>query len=59
MRISTNDRIEGKVHEVKGTIKETVGHLVGNPSLEAEGKAEALAGKVQTKVGQVEKVFEK
>jgi uncharacterized protein YjbJ (UPF0337 family) len=59
MSISTNDQIEGKVHEVKGAVKQTVGQLVGNPNLEAEGKVETLAGKVQTKVGQIEKVLEK
>jgi uncharacterized protein YjbJ (UPF0337 family) len=42
-----------------GKAKETVGHVVGNPNLEAEGKAETLGGKVQKKVGQVEQVFEK
>jgi uncharacterized protein YjbJ (UPF0337 family) len=59
MNTSTNDQIEGKVHEVKGAVKQTVGQLVGNPDLEAEGQAETLAGKVQTKVGQVEKVLGK
>jgi uncharacterized protein YjbJ (UPF0337 family) len=59
MSISTNDQIAGKVHEVKGAVKQTVGQLVGNPNLEAEGQAEILAGKVQTKVGQVEKVVGK
>jgi uncharacterized protein YjbJ (UPF0337 family) len=32
---------------------------VNNPDLEDEGKAENLGGKVQNKVGQIEKVFEK
>jgi uncharacterized protein YjbJ (UPF0337 family) len=56
---STNDQIEGTVHEVEGKVKEAVGHAVGNPDLEAEGQAENLAGKVQQKVAQIEKVFEK
>jgi len=30
-----------------------------NPNLTAEGQNEKLAGKVQKKVGQIEKVFEK
>ena len=58
MNPSTKDQLEGAIHEVKGKVKETVGHLINNPELEAEGKAEVLGGKVQTKVGQVEKVFE-
>lgn len=58
MNPSTNDQINGKLHEVKGKVKETVGQVVGNPDLESEGKAENLGGKVQKKIGDVEKVFE-
>jgi uncharacterized protein YjbJ (UPF0337 family) len=56
---STKDQTEGKVHEVKGKIKQVVGHAVGNPDLEDEGAAENLDGKIQKKVGQIEKVLEK
>ena len=35
---STNDRIEGKFHEVKGKIKEKAGQVTNNPDLESEGK---------------------
>ena len=59
MNPSTNDRIEGKFHEVKGKIKETAGQVTNNPDLESEGQVENLGGKLQRKVGQVEKVFEK
>jgi uncharacterized protein YjbJ (UPF0337 family) len=59
MNPSTNDQVEGKFHEAKGKVKEVVGHLAGNPDLEANGQAENLAGVVQKKVGQIEKVFEK
>jgi uncharacterized protein YjbJ (UPF0337 family) len=59
MKTSTQDQIDGHIHEVKGKIKETVGHAIGNPDLEAEGKGETLGGKVQKKVGQIEQVFEK
>jgi uncharacterized protein YjbJ (UPF0337 family) len=59
MNPSTNDRIEGKFHEVKGKIKETVGQVTNSPDLESEGQVENLGGKLQRKVGQVEKVFEK
>jgi uncharacterized protein YjbJ (UPF0337 family) len=44
---------------VKGKVKEKAGQDVNNPDTEAEGQAENLAGKVQKKVGQVEKVLEK
>jgi uncharacterized protein YjbJ (UPF0337 family) len=56
---STKDNAEGKMHQVKGKIKETVGNIVGNRDLEAEGKVENLDGKVQEKLGQVEKVIGK
>jgi uncharacterized protein YjbJ (UPF0337 family) len=59
MKSSTKDKAEGKMHQVKGKIKETVGKAVGNEDLEAEGKDENLEGKVQEKVGDVKKVLGK
>ena len=59
MNPSTNDEVAGKLHEVKGKVKEVVGQAVGNPDLESEGEVENLAGKIQQKVGQIKKVFEK
>jgi uncharacterized protein YjbJ (UPF0337 family) len=59
MKPSTEDEIAGRVHEVKGTIKEKVGKLTGDPDLEGEGIGEKIAGKVRKKIGQVEKVLEK
>lgn len=58
MKSSTKNQTEGAYHEAKGKIKETVGKIIGQPSLEAEGLAEKVAGKVQKKVGEVEKVLE-
>jgi uncharacterized protein YjbJ (UPF0337 family) len=59
MKSSTTDQVKGDLHQAKGKVKEKVGKVVGNPDLEAEGKNENLAGKVQKKVGQIEKVIEK
>ena len=59
MKSSTKDNAEGKMHQVKGKVKETVGKVVGNDDLEAEGKVEKLDGKIQEKIGQVEKVVGK
>ena len=59
MRPSTQDQVAGKIHEVKGAIKQKVGHVTNNPDMEGEGTGEKLAGKVQKKIGQVEIVFEK
>jgi uncharacterized protein YjbJ (UPF0337 family) len=55
MKPSTDDKTTGKLHEVKGAIKQTAGELTNNPNLEAEGRAEKNAGKVQNWVGKVEK----
>lgn len=57
MKPSTKDEVAGKIHEVKGAIKEQVGKLTNNPDLEAEGEVEKVAGKVQNKIGQVKKVL--
>jgi len=55
MKQSSKDQMKGKTHEVKGAVKEKVGHAVNNPNLEAEGQDEKIAGKIQKKVGQVER----
>jgi uncharacterized protein YjbJ (UPF0337 family) len=59
MKNSTKDQARGKFHEVKGKVKEKAGRAINRPDIEAEGQDENIAGKVQKKVGQVEKVFEK
>ncbi len=56
---STKDQVKGTLHDLKGQVKEKVGKLTDNPKLTAEGQDEKLAGKVQKKVGQIEKVLEK
>ncbi len=45
------DRIDGALNQAKGAIKEGAGKLTGDAKLEAEGKAEKAAGKVQNAVG--------
>jgi uncharacterized protein YjbJ (UPF0337 family) len=57
MKDSIKDKIEGATHDVKGTIKETIGQAMNDPDLEDEGTAEKTGGKVQKKVGDVEKVL--
>jgi uncharacterized protein YjbJ (UPF0337 family) len=59
MRQSTKDEAAGKAHEMKGRIKEKVGKLTNNPRLEGKGIGEKIAGKIQKKIGQLEKVVEK
>ncbi|MGA7294195.1 MAG: CsbD family protein [Terriglobales bacterium] len=55
MKPSTQDRTEGKLHEVKGKVKEEVGKATNDPDLEISGEAEKNAGKVQNWVGRAEK----
>ena len=59
MKDSTKDKVQGGAHEVKGAVKEKVGHAMNNPDLEAEGASEKLGGKTQKKIGDIEKVVEK
>jgi len=59
MKSSTRDNAEGKMHQVKGTIKEVAGIIVGNEELENEGKDEHTKGEIQEKLGEIKKVMDK
>ena len=59
MKTSTKDQVEGKLHKMKGEIKETVGKLINDSQLKAEGSVEKIEGKAQEKVGQIKKSVEK
>jgi uncharacterized protein YjbJ (UPF0337 family) len=59
MKPGIQDEVEGKLHNLKGKVKEKAGELTKDADLESEGEAEAIAGKVQEKVGQVKKVLGK
>ena len=43
----------------KGHSKRQQARQLNDPDLAADGRSEKLAGKVQKKIGQIEKVFEK
>ena len=58
MKPSTENQIKGTLHEAAGAAKEKAGQVIGNPDLEAEGQTEKIAGIIQKKVGQIEKVLE-
>ncbi len=58
MKDSTKDKIEGKIHEAKGKAKEKLGRLTNDQGLEDKGTGEKIAGKVQKKIADIEKVFE-
>jgi uncharacterized protein YjbJ (UPF0337 family) len=59
MKPSTKNKVEGKILEVKGDLKEIAGKLSNNPKLETKGKGEKIAGKVQEKIGQFQKALGK
>lgn len=49
------DQVEGRVEEVKGSIKEVAGKVVGDTTLEAKGNIQKNLGKVQAKVGDIKR----
>jgi uncharacterized protein YjbJ (UPF0337 family) len=57
MKNSTKDKIEGTVHELNGALKEKAGDLARDPNLQDEGASERIGGKIQKKVGDLEKLI--
>ena len=47
------DRIAGAAKQAKGAVKEAAGKLVGDAKLNADGKADKVAGKIQNAAGNV------
>jgi uncharacterized protein YjbJ (UPF0337 family) len=45
------DRVEGKVEQAKGYVKDKAGELTNDPDLEAEGEAQRATGKAQEQFG--------
>ena len=59
MEESTKDKIQGKINDLAGKAKEKIGDATNNPDLHDEGQDDQLKGKIQNKVGDIKKVFEK
>jgi uncharacterized protein YjbJ (UPF0337 family) len=53
------DHVKGKVDEVKGTIKEKVGHATHDPDLESEGAVQDAGGKLRGAYGDVKDAAKK
>ncbi|CUX45201.1 CsbD family protein [Rhizobium oryzihabitans] len=53
------NRIDGIARQAKGTIKEATGKITGNEKLQAEGKAEKIAGRAQEKLGKAKDTITK
>jgi uncharacterized protein YjbJ (UPF0337 family) len=58
MRNSTINQTKGKMREMKGRVKEEFGDATNNPEMEGRGKGERIAGKVQRKAGEIQRVLE-
>ena len=59
MKSGNRDKAEGKLHEIKGKVKEEAGKLTNNPKREIEGIDEKIAGKAQGKTGEIKKALGK
>ena len=46
-----SDRIVGIGHQLKGVMTQGLGNIIGDPELEASGRAERAAGKAQNAAG--------
>jgi uncharacterized protein YjbJ (UPF0337 family) len=53
------DRIAGSAKEIKGSVKETIGKVVGDAKLESDGKADKIEGKVQNAIGGIKDALKK
>lgn len=45
------DRVAGTAKQAKGSLKDMAGKVLGDTKMQAEGKADKAAGKVQNTVG--------
>jgi uncharacterized protein YjbJ (UPF0337 family) len=45
------DRVAGAAKTVSGNVKQAVGKMVGDQKMVADGKSEAVEGKIQNAVG--------
>lgn len=45
------DQVKGRLEEAKGSVKETVGKVVGNTKLRTEGAVDKVAGKTEAAYG--------
>jgi uncharacterized protein YjbJ (UPF0337 family) len=59
MKSGMKDKVEGTLHEAKGKVKEIAGQITGKAKLEQAGTDEKIAGKIQTKVGEIKTVLGK
>jgi uncharacterized protein YjbJ (UPF0337 family) len=46
-----DDRVKGSAKNLKGSVKEGAGKVLGDSKLEGEGKADKVTGKIQNAIG--------
>lgn len=51
MGLPNKAEVRGKINKAKGTVKENIGHAVGNRRMENDGAADRRKGGVQETVG--------
>ena len=51
--------VEGKTDHAKGHLKDAIGGLTGDSSLQTEGKADQLKGKAKDTLGKVERKLDR
>lgn len=57
--MGAEDKAADKAKEVKGKVKKAAGKTVGNPRLEAEGRADQTEGNLKQAGEKVKDVFKK
>jgi uncharacterized protein YjbJ (UPF0337 family) len=57
--MSTEDKAANKAEEIKGKVKKETGEAVGNPRLEAEGRADQTKGNLKQAGEKVKDAFKK
>ena len=51
MGLPNKTEIKGKIKKAKGTVKENLGHAIGNRTMEKHGAADRRKGNVQETLG--------
>ena len=57
--MGAKDKAADKVQEAKGKVKKNTGEAVGNPRLEAEGRADQTAGNLKQAGEKIKDAFKK
>lgn len=57
-RDGIDNSVEGKATDLKGKVKDAVGGLTGNTSLQGEGKMDQAKGKIQDAFGKAERAVD-